>query len=124
MHDEAKSFFEQRAHHQRKRPVGPGLNIAWGLGHDVESIGIDPVGATDDLEIGKRLRRAVCGRNQHLQCDVACIEPTARLKDHGDAAVAGLVRLDRRGLERGVVRGLLRAGVDCQRRDHHRGMPL
>src|SRR5262249_12115084 len=84
------------------------------LGDDIEVIRVEPARAAGDLEVLKLIRLA----DQHPQRDIGGREAAWLVAEH-DAAVAGVVRLDRRHLEggRGAARLRLRAArADANRR--------
>jgi hypothetical protein len=60
---------------------GLGLGkVALGIGDDVERIGADPTRSPHNPKRGKRLRRAICGRNQLPNTHIVGRKSTAWLK--------------------------------------------
>jgi len=105
---ELEAFRQQRAHHQLNRCRRTACRRRWArrllkaVGHfrdQIEMIRRDPAWTAGDL----RILQLVGVPNQQPQRDVGRAQ-LARLHLHHHAAVAGVVRFDRRDLERPSAR--------------------
>src|SRR5439155_23796091 len=110
VNDKLETLREERSNHQlelartlpRNRWTGCSdlvLNARINLRDDVEMVGRDPARPTGNLKVLELIRIA----DQQAERDIGGRE-AARLVPQHDAAVARVVRLDRRDLERGGIR--------------------